>query len=1238
MMAVIWTKDQQSVLNVRDKNVLVSAAAGSGKTAVLVERIIKMVTEDGKDIDRLLVVTFTNAAAGEMRERILTALEKKAKEEPENEHIQKQLSYIHNASIITIDSFCLNIVRQYFNEIDVDPSFTIGDEGELKLIKEDVMKELLELCYEEGNEEFLEFTGDYSSNRSDEKIEELIKKLYDFSMSYPHPEKWLDENVKHYLIGNGNIENQEWYRYISEEIEEMLKYLLSEINKAIELCLSEDGPFTYEEALSSDRIFIEELISEKDYDKRVAILRDFKLKALSRKKLPDITEERKKEQVKQIREGVKKELKNLAKKYYAFSLKTITGDIEKCGRHVQVLTTLTKKFIQLFGEAKKEKNVIDFTDMEHMALNILTYEDEYGNMHPTDTAMEIAEDIDEIMIDEYQDSNLVQETILTAVSKMSKGINNIFMVGDVKQSIYKFRLARPELFLEKYERFPVDDEHSERRITLSQNFRSRKEVLDGANLVFSQIMSKGLGGIEYDEDNALYNGAEYEDYGCNESVELLLLDTKEEKEEKQEDGETNEAETKELEAYMVAEHIKKMIKEGYKVKDKITGKSRNVRYSDIAILLRSFGAYGETYSDILSSNGIPVKSPTGTGYFDTFEIVSILNMLSVIDNPRQDIPLTAVMKNIFMFDDMELAKIKTSGRECNCFWECVQMYQSAEDVVDKKLQEKINAFMEMMEHYRQMVPYTSIHDIIEDILKTTGFEYFVSSMKAGTLRMANIAMLKEKAVAFENTSYSGLFNFVRYIENLKKYNVEQGEADVTGGGDYVTLMTIHKSKGLEFPVVFVCAMCKKFNKMDVRGSIVMHHELGVGLNYLDRKSGIKANTLIKESIGRRIEKENIAEELRVFYVAMTRAKEKLILAGSGDIYGKINKYLFMKNVKDMVIPSVTVFNATDYLDWVIMSLMRHKSFSGVLKEIGESVPFAGELFEHQASFLTNITTPKELMYDSVSERILSENEKSVYEHWNVSHVYDENIKNEIQELYEYTYPYEGDMELKSKVSVSDIKHMFVKMYDDDTISDMQEDKIKGFETDEKPVPAFMTDKESVSGTFRGTAYHRIFELMDYRKFNDITDDKAKLEEIKNQLEIIKSRQVAPDEYFDIVSEKKILGLINSDTGKRMIQADLCGRLYREKQFVIGITADNVKPEYSKNERVLVQGIVDAYFEEDGELVIVDYKTDNIKSLKDLFARYETQLNYYAMALEQITGMKVKEKILYSVKKDKEYMF
>ncbi len=1218
-METKWTKEQSRVLKVRDKNVLVSAAAGSGKTAVLVERIIRLVTEENVDVDSLVVVTFTEAAAGEMRERILKAIEKRSKEEPDNDHLQKQISYIHNARITTIHSFCLDIVRQYFNEIDLDPSFTVGDEGELTLIREDVMKELLENKYREADNEFLDFVDDYArgGNKSDRDIEELILKLYKFSMSYPYPEKWLEENISNYDTSDG-IEKKPWYIFIMEEIEHTLKEISEELMEAVKLSETEDGPFTYEEGLREDYKAFERIVLETDYDRRGSLLSEYKFIPLSRKKLPDTTDEKKKERIKAIRDNVKKDLKILKEKYYAYSMKTLMRDMEKCKRQITVIVELTKEFINRYREAKLAKNLIDFNDMEHFALDILTGRDASGNVAPSQAARDIADDIYEVMIDEYQDSNLVQETILRAVSGVYEGRNNIFMVGDVKQSIYKFRLARPELFLEKYNGYSTDDTKEEVRIILSKNFRSRSNVIDGTNLLFRQIMSREAGGIEYNSENFLNTGAEYEDYGDDTSVEVMIADTKET------DEEYEDIAGKELEAYMVAKRIKELMS-GYMVRDKETGEKRKVRYSDIAVLLRSFGSYGRIYADILAKEGIPVKSHTDSGYFDTFEVTQILNMLSVIDNPRQDIPLAAVLKHIYGFSDEELAKIRGESDENTVsFYDCVKSSESTRD------------FVKELDKYREMAPYTSIRDLIEEILQATGFGYFVAAMKAGELRMANLEMLKSKAEAYENTSYTGLFNFVRYIRLLKKYNVEQGEADIAGGGNYVTLMTIHKSKGLEYPVVFVGAMCKQFNKMDVRSPIVMHQELGIGIRYMNKATGIKANTLIKESIGRKLDKENIGEELRVFYVAMTRAKEKLILAGHGNIYGKISKYLYIRDLKPEKIKPSAVLKAADYMDWVIMSLMRHKSFSSILKCIGEAVPFNNEIIEAAARFTVKIQGAQDIMIDRVEEVIEKNNKKQVYLHWNVNHTYDDDIRRKIEAIYSYKYPYAADLELRGKVSVSDIKHMFMQMYDDETEPD---ERVRGFETEEKPVPFFISGDKKMSGTLRGTAYHRIFELIDYSVFCSIEDKEKIHEEIKSQLKRLREERLAPEEYFEVIDINKLYGLISSETGKRMTAASKENKLYREKQFVIGIPAGLVKEqsaeEDASKELVLVQGIVDAYFEENGQLVIVDYKTDNVANINDLRARYASQLEYYSRALEQITGKKVKERILYSVKFNRE---
>lgn len=1210
-MAVKWTEEQQEVLNVRDKNVLVSAAAGSGKTAVLVERIIKIITnkENPVDIDKLLVVTFTNAAAGEMRERILAAIEKEFKSDPDNEHLERQISYIHNAQITTIDSFCLNIVRQNFDKINIDPSFRTADEGELSLLSQDAIEKVIESFYEKGNEDFLEFIDDYSSKRGDKKVEEIILSLYRFSMSYPYPKVWLDNCIENYNIDKNSIYKMNWFKDIENEVEDILKYNLENIKIALEIANGEEGPFHYSEALTSDIEYLKSLIDEKDFDTRMKMLDGFKAKPLSRKKVE--CSEALKDRIKNIRDSVKKSIKTLKEKIYPYPMEIVVKDMEKCKKHIEIIIELTKCYMDQFNKIKKERNVIDFADMEHMALDILVSRDEFGNITPTDTARDMSEEFYEIMIDEYQDSNLVQETILTAFK------NNMFMVGDVKQSIYKFRLARPELFMEKYNKYPVDENGSERRIILSKNFRSRKEVLNGSNFIFSQIMTKEGGGIEYDKDNSLYYGSSYSDGNSDDnSIEILLVDKR-----SKENLDDDDVEDKELEAYMVADKIEDMIKNEFLVTDKKTGNLRKVEYSDFAILLRSISGFGEVYNQVFASRGIPLQSQVKSGYFESFEANSIINFLQIIDNPRQDIPLVATLKNIFGFTEKELALIVGNDKENRK----TDFYEHLLNSTEKKVID----FLELLNIYRDKKNHCSIHDIIVSILEDTGFEYFISAMKGGKFRLANIEVLKERAILFEKGSYSGIFNFVRYIENLRKFQLKQEEAAITDG-NAVTLISIHKSKGLEYPVVILGASGKKFNNMDGRDTIVINQDLGIGLDYYDRKSGIKAKTLVKHSISSHIIKENLSEELRILYVALTRAKEKLIIAGSFNCESFIKKNIALRDYDHTKFPPEIIYSSASYIDWIMKSLMRHRSFTEIYHMFGEGVPFSNHLFDHESRFEIQIVNPESIAYSEVKKEFIDHERKNVFYKWDTSYTFDIKERENIEENLSSSYKYEKYLDIKGKVSVSDLKHMFIEKGDENISTYNSEEIINGHIQDERKVPRFVREdiKENI-GAKRGTAYHRIFELIKYEDDNikDIELFKIHIDKIINSGKIEMDMAV-------LIDYKKIFSFIKSDLGQRFTKAYKNKKLFREQQFVMGISANMVNSNYPKDENVLVQGIIDAFFEEEEEIIIVDYKTDNVNNEKELVEKYKTQLDYYGMAIEKITGKKVKEKIIYSVKLDK----
>ncbi|MEG1992812.1 MAG: UvrD-helicase domain-containing protein, partial [Acetivibrio sp.] len=646
-----WTKDQRKVIETRNRNILVSAAAGSGKTAVLVERIIQIITDEVHpvDIDHLLIVTFTSAAAGEMRERIGLAIEKRLLEEKDNLHLQKQMALIHSAQITTIHSFCLGMIRNYFNQINLDPGFRMGEETELRLLKSDVLEEVLEKEYEKKEPDFLAFVESYATGKSDSGLEDMVLKLYEFSMSYPWPKEWLQKTKEGF-----NLESKEellaakWMKDLMENIQFILEEAKIDNGKALQICEEGNGPYMYKEAISEDEKIIEQLTSACTYEDLKNLYNQIEWKRLSSKKDATVSVE-KREFVKSLRNTIKASIVEIQKQYFFQPLEESLEDIQKVKPAMEALINLTLLFSEQYRIRKAEKNVLDFNDLEHFALEILINEKK-----PTSVALELSEYYEEILVDEYQDSNFVQETLLNSISKEKFGRPNLFMVGDVKQSIYKFRLAKPELFIAKYKRYEIDGE-KEQRINLHKNFRSRDSVIDGINEIFQKIMHTSLGNIEYDEEAALYRGASYPEIqeGSLGKTEIILFDGKEELAE--------EMTVKEREAQGIVSKIKKMMEEGH-VFEK--DHHRAIKYGDIVILLRSMRGWAEEFASILCDKGIPAYADTQTGYFSAIEVQEILNLLLIIDNPLQDIPLVSVLKSyIGEFSDAELSQIRVETQE-----------------------------------------------------------------------------------------------------------------------------------------------------------------------------------------------------------------------------------------------------------------------------------------------------------------------------------------------------------------------------------------------------------------------------------------------------------------------------------------------------------------------------------------------------------------------------------------------
>ena len=1262
-MGVSWTTEQQQVIDLRNRNILVSAAAGSGKTAVLVERIVKIITDKNHpvDIDHLLIVTFTNAAAAEMRERIGNAIEKALDEQPGNEHLLRQLTLIHNAQITTIDSFCLYVVRNHFHEIDLEPNFRIGDEGELKLLREDVLGRVLEQNYEEPSEAFSDFVEGYASGRTDAALNEMILQLYEFSRSYPWPEKWLDSFVGAYRIETREeLDRAEWLAPLTENICFVLKDCEQLLKQALAITQQDAGPDMYEKAVQSDLEKYEGLSKRTSFCELFEALSDIKYDRLASSRGfegdPD-----KLELVKSLREQAKDVVKKLCRQYFFCLPEMMIEQLERTEPMLEEVVRLTKQFADEFAAAKRRKNLVDFHDVEHFALQILVDEE---TEKVKKTAEEFRDTFEEIMIDEYQDSNEVQETLLRSISREERGENNIFMVGDVKQSIYRFRLARPELFMKKYDSYSLE-ESTTQRIDLHKNFRSREEVLTCTNDIFYKIMARSLGNVEYDAEAALYPGASYP-VSADFIPEILLADSNDEL---LEDTELTDKKT--LEAKIVAEEIKHLMKT-QQVTDKAAGTLRAAHYSDIVILLRSLSGWADSLVEVLNGNGIPAHTVSSTGYFSTVEVQTVLSMLRLLDNPRQDIPMAAVLRSPMAgLTDEELAVLRLEDGSVP-FHEAVLelaegLYEEdgqkeisdseadseadqkqgrnadgkKEDDIETTAHRKLLKFYKKYRQLRQLVPDTPIHELIEIILRETGYGHYVAAMPAGSRRTANLNMLLEKAAAYEKTSYKGLFHFVRYIDELQKYDVDFGEADMVGENeDVVRIMSIHKSKGLEFPIVIVSGMGKNFNKQDTRSKMVLHPELGIGLDYMDGKKRIKSPTIAKKAIAKQIELENLGEELRVLYVALTRAKEKLILTGTlKDAAEKLEFYRQQANLSkaaDRPLSYLTREGASGYLDWILPAVLSY----------GDKYP-------------VRIVEAAELVLDEVENQL--EQNEDLTERIEEIEAADTQLVGQLKQRFSQRYPYQVDVLRKNKYSVSELKHRAMR----ERFEAEQEETVPAFleEPVTPTIPLFIQREESVEqetanrGALRGTAVHRVMECYDF----------ASEKSVHEQMEAMEKEEKITADMRALVKEQIVADFVSSETGRRMALAQRGGALYREKPFVMGFTeeelenygfgvgsntdsceniyektdSDQEKEEQKKvrheEDLTLIQGIIDVFWIEKDGIVLLDYKTDRVQQAKELIDRYETQLKLYADVLERVFGarkLKVKEILIYSFSLEK----
>lgn len=1179
MDRIQWTNEQQRIIDLRDANILVSAAAGSGKTAVLIERIFKRITdpEVPVDVDQFVVVTFTRAAAAQMKDRLRKRLEQALEKNPGDLHLQRQVRLMGMAHISTVHSFCGYVIQNYFHRIGIDPSYRQGTASELALIQKDVLAQLLEEKYEEGAADFIALADMNMFNQSDDRLEQMLLAIYDKAMSEPFPYRWLDQMTAVFDVKD----EEEWEasaicRSVLEDCRRIITGMEEELQELLRICAEPDGPYIYEGNIEELVVICGELRMADTYEEFRQILNGMKISKMSSKKDDQISQE-KRDSVRERRNSCKDMLFEIQKLYFSQSRQEHLEDLKKMGGRLCTLISMTRELMERYTQAKRERNVVDYNDLEQLALSILlTWDEQKGEYVRSEAAQELSEHFEEIMIDEYQDSNRVQDTILTSVSRDGlPGRNpNLFMVGDVKQSIYRFRNACPELFADKLCTYSVSEESSCQRIDLHQNFRSREIVLEGCNSVFERIMHQDIGDVEYDQEARLQRGRSFAqtEHPVSDRIDTYII---------------MDRGNAELEARLAASRIQAMTEGDDPLYIQDGDTVRRVQYRDIAILARSVKGVGQSYFDVLTEAGIPVVMEQSQGFFDTREIGLMTQMLQIIDNPRLDLPLAGVLCGpAFDFTEEDLAVLRAAGRNTDLYTSMVRYEE------ENELGEKVRRFLTLLNGLRAKTEYATVEELICDIYDQTGIYEAVQMMKDGVQRTANMDYLMEKAREFDGSTYHGLHAFVQYINRIREQQEEMGEVNVVGEEENVVrIMTMHKSKGLEFPVCILLGLGRKLGGTKDH-FLTIRPELGIASKIVDNETRTVKDNFYCNALKRQNEMADLGEEMRVLYVAMTRAEEKLILIGCGkEISASGMNYLGrsrIQNFFDMIMPSALA---------------------------------EPELFRV-------IPVEKEDLLEESAADLLRENleTKTLY-NFDTSIRYDEALRRYLQE----TEPTEtGDTEpLPVKVSVSDLK-----------VRSMQEQDLQDFtilsheEDTEKPVPSFLKtvpERDTAHlGAAYGTIWHQVMATIDFAR-TDTEDEICRAVQ-----ELVKTGRLREEE-AEVLDYHRLHIFFSSPLGCEMKKADREGRLHREQPFVMGRPARELFPDRTEETMVLVQGIIDGYYVTEDGIVLMDYKTDSLKKGEEglLASRYQEQMNLYGSALEEMMGMPVVACILYSFSLGKE---
>ncbi len=1187
-----WTDEQWQAIYATGKHTLVAAAAGSGKTAVLVERIIQKILHKERpiDVDRLLVVTFTNAAAAEMRQRIGEALEKALEKEPHSLHLRRQLSLLQKASISTIHSFCLDVIRKYYYVIGIDPVFRIADEGEMALLKEEVLETLFEQYYADNDEAFLAVVDRYTSDRTDADLQTLILRLYEFSRSHPNPNEWLQQIVHMYDVAeHARIDDLPYAHYLFQAVDLAFEAAEQRLLQALQKTKEPGGPDYLHDTLASDQQVIAKLKEARDesWQKLHEAMKNVSFATAKRKPKDGVYDEQLVDDVKKLREQVKKEIGSLTEELFSFQPATYIRHLLEMKPIVATIVQIVQRFAKLLQTKKDEKGIVDFSDLEHYCLRILRASSMEHELKPSEAALYYRAQFAEVLVDEYQDTNMVQESILRLVSNDDEAMGNMFMVGDVKQSIYGFRLAEPSLFLQKYNRFTKDGDGG-LRIDLAKNFRSRKEILDGTNFIFRQLMTETVGDMRYDDDAALRFGAH--DYPEKQvPVECVWIDQA-----KEESGEEEQEDVTavQLEARWIAKKIKQLLAEPFFVYDRRLKGERRLMYRDIVILCRSMSSASAMLEEFRKQN-VPVYAELSSGYFSATEVAIMLSLLKVIDNPYQDIPLAAVLRSpIVGLNEEELARIRLAKKD-GAFYEALLAF--VDQLPHDELHEKMKRWLSYLLEWRTAARQKPLADLIWQLYRDTNFYDYVGGMPGGKQRQANLRALYDRAKQYEQTSFRGIFRFLRFIERLKERESDFGAArSLTEQEDVVRMMTIHKSKGLEFPVVFLAGAAKSFNMQDLRGDYILDKDFGLGMRFVHPTWRASYPTIAQLAIKKKMKIQLLAEEMRILYVALTRAKEKLyIVCTAKDIEEKKKKWQEVAYTSTWELPAYIIEKAKSYADWIGYALVRHRQ---------------------------GICSSSTVLYDPslwdiyiVSAQSLEQEDEQVNEHRDIVEAIQQlqpvlmksEYEQEIKRRLFWTYTYADATVLRAKQSVSELKRQR-DIYGGHAEQPFRKELIER--------PRFLQAK-TMTPAERGTMMHLVMQHIDVTK--EITVDA-----VQEQIARMVNGEWLTEEQAKAVDVESIVAFFNTPLGKRMQRAS---RLEREVPFYLAHEMDG--------ETVVVQGVIDCVFEDEHGLVLIDYKTDRVSWMNDpkeeLKRRYKGQLALYREAIEAIWKKEVTETYVYA---------